>query len=181
MHPLAHTLTGALVGQLAPSPVAAVVGGIISHLVLDAIPHTEGKTFSPDSAPRHAASAKAARARSGVHLGAGGRALKLGFGVSVGADVVEAGLEFLAGAAALGWFAGSCPELRSASVVLGAMAAIAPDFVDTLVAALFGINLLHIERLHWTATRRHAVLGVLTQIVVAGTVALLLWRAAGCG
>jgi len=181
MHPLPHMLTGALVGQLAPSPVAAVAGAILSHLVLDAIPHTEGETFCPDSTPRHAARTRSAGVRSSVHLGAGGRTLRLGFGISVGVDVVEAGFEFLAGAVILGWFAAGCQELRSASVFLGALAAVAPDLVDTLLAALLGINLLHLERLHWTATRRHAALGILTQIGVAGAAAVLLWRAAGCG
>ena len=40
-------LTGALIGQVAPHPVTAVLGGFLSHHLLDAIPHTEGKTFNP--------------------------------------------------------------------------------------------------------------------------------------
>ncbi len=46
MHPLAHMLAGALVGQAAGTPAAGIVGGIASHYLLDVVPHTEG--FTPD-------------------------------------------------------------------------------------------------------------------------------------
>ena len=34
-----HVLVGALVGLAAPGPVSAFVGGVVSHAVLDVVPH----------------------------------------------------------------------------------------------------------------------------------------------
>jgi hypothetical protein len=39
---------------------------------------------------------------------------------------------------------------------------------------------MHVSRLHFTVTRRFAIVGILTQIVFAGTAALILWRLGGC-
>jgi hypothetical protein len=150
MHPLAHMLTGALIGQLAPTPVTALVGGLLSHFVLEAIPHAEGATFG-------------ARSDSGP-----------------GVELIEAGLEFIAGAVIVGWIAGSCPAARPLSIALATLAALVPDLIDQPLHRLRGATLLHLHSLHWTVTRRHALWGILTQVAVAGIAGLLLWRATGC-
>jgi len=154
MHPLAHMLTGALIGQMAGNPVVAVAGGLVSHVLLDAIPHTEGRTFNPE-----------ARQTPGL----------------LTPDLLEAGLEFVAGAVIVGWLLGGCPAVHGGPVALGILGALLPDLVDQPLERLFQINLLHIRGLHWTVARRHALWGILTQLAVAGTAGLALWRAAGCG
>jgi hypothetical protein len=50
-----------------------------------------------------------------------------------------------------------------------------PDLVDIPLQAVWGKMILHVRRLHWTVGRRHAVLGILAQIVTAGVAAALLW------
>lgn len=151
MHPLAHMLTGALIGQVAPHPATAVLGGFFSHHLLDAIPHTEGKTFNPQP------------------------------DAALGAEIVEAGLEFGAGILILTWLIGNCDGSKPLPIVLGSLAALLPDLVDLPLRTLFGINLLHVPGLHWTVQRRHAAWGILTQMAVAGTAIVSVWRASGCG
>jgi hypothetical protein len=151
MHPLAHLLTGALVGQVASTPVVALLGGFTSHLVLDALPHTEGETF-------------------GLHLRQGPRW-----------DLIEAGLELIAGAGYLAWSIRACPGVLPVPVVLGATAALLPDVVDVPLDALRKRVALHPLRLHWTVERRHWVWGVLTQIAVAAAAGILLWQLGDCG
>ncbi len=60
---------------MAGNPVVAVAGGLVSHVVLDAIPHTEGRTFNPEAKPA-----------PGLLL----------------PELIEAGLEFVAGAMIVG-------------------------------------------------------------------------------
>lgn len=151
MHPVAHMLVGACVGQLASSPQGAVLGGLLSHFVLDAIPHTEGETFAEGPRP--------------------------GFGL----DLVEAGLEFLVGVAMLGWVLSNCTATRTGPMLLGTLAALIPDAIDTPMMMFFGKTVVHPAALHWTVRRRHAFWGILTQVLVAAGAAALLWRWAGCG
>ncbi len=151
MHPLAHMLTGALIGQLAPTPARAVVGGLLSHLVLDVLPHAEGKTFKSEPVSGH------------------------------GADLLEAGLEFIAGIVILGWLIGSCHGFRPLYLGWGTFAALLPDLINLPIELFFGITILHSRRLHWTVTRRHAVWGILTQVAVVVAAAASLWQVGGCG
>lgn len=151
MHPLAHMLTGAVIGEVAPSPTTAFFGGLLSHFVLDAIPHAEGETFKEQPSS--------------------------GFG----AEFIEAGLEFFAGVLIVGWVASTCHAVKPLSVGLGTLAALLPDFIDLPLKMFFGITILHARGLHWTVKRRNAIWGILTQVAVAGGAAAYLWRASGCG
>lgn len=169
MHPLAHMLTGALVGQLAPSPVVAVVGGLLSHLALDAIPHAEGGTFSHVDGSR----LRLAAGAPNPHHAGGGLRRPL--------EMIEAGLELVAGIVALAWLDSRCPGLDLRLVCLGVFGGLIPDLIDQPVERLWGVNVVHPERIHWTVGRRFWLLGILTQVVVAAAAILFLWRAGGCG
>ena len=37
-----HVLAGALIGTLSPGPVSAFAAGVVSHFVMDAVPHWGG-------------------------------------------------------------------------------------------------------------------------------------------
>jgi hypothetical protein len=145
MNPLAHMLAGAAVGQLSPGGPWAFAGGVLSHELLDAIPHAEGETF-------------------------GLRGISL-----LRVDVLEAGAEVFVGAALLWRLAVACPGARTDLVVLGALGGLLPDLVDIPLHALWGKMILHVRRLHWTVGRKHAVLGILAQMVSAGVAGALLW------
>ncbi len=151
MHPLAHMLTGALIGQVAPTRPIAIAGGWLSHYVLDALPHTEGKTFWP-------------------HRGS-----------TFGVDTIEAGAEFIAGSMIVGWLLGHCHGAHSVSVALGVLSALVPDLIDVPLKLVSRVTLLHAPGLHWTVRRSHALSGILTQVAVIGAAAMYLWRASGCG
>lgn len=155
MHPFAHMMTGALIGQVAPTPIVALAGGVLSHYLLDALPHTEGATFS--SAPRSAPARRFA------------------------VEIIEAGVEVGAGLLALAWMAGRCADWKPLSIGLGVLGALALDIVDQPLLVWFGVSLLHIPALHWTAKRRHAIGGILTQITVATLAGASLWRIGRCG
>ena len=148
MHPLAHMLTGALIGQVAPSPIAAGLGGLLSHGVLDSIPHAEGETF-------------------------GIRETSL-----VRPDLVEAGIETIIGAVLLWQIGSRCAAARAEQLAVGAVAALVPDLVDIPLKQFLGVMILHVHRLHWTVRRKHAAWGILTQVVTVGGATLLLWRTA---
>lgn len=167
MHPLAHMLTGAAIGQLAPSPALALIGGFLSHFVLDVIPHTEGKTFRPRPAPNPVTAWKP-QPLSGPRMNV------------LPADIIEAGVEFAAGVLVIGWLVGNCLGIEALSVGLGALGAILPDLVDLPFERLTGIAVFHPAGLHWTARRRNAAWGILTQVAAAGIAAAYLWRAGGC-
>ncbi len=154
MHPLAHILAGALIGQLAPTPAVALAGSVVSHFVLDGIPHTEGKTFRPR--PPHA---------RGV----------------VGVDLIEAGLEFIVGIAIIVWLTSTCPALHNRTIGIGVFGALLPDFIDLPLGLIWQVSLLHNRRLHWTVGRRHAVWGILTQLAVIGFAGGWLWLNGKCG
>ncbi len=154
MHPLAHILAGALIGQLAPTPAVALAGGVLSHFVLDGIPHTEGKTFRP----------RAPQARG-----------------SVGVDLIEAGLEFIVGIAIVVWLTSTCHALNNRAIGLGVFGALLPDFIDLPLVLVWKVNLLHTPRLHWTVERRHAIWGILTQLAMIGFAGGWLWLTGACG
>ena len=144
-------LVGALVGQITQTPALTVLGGISSHLVLDAVPHTEGETFGLDLRP--------------------------GFRW----DLAEAALEVLAGTAFLAWLIRACPMVAPFPIVFGAAAGLFPDVVEAMCFRWLGRTVLHPLRLHWTVSRRHWRAGVITQIAVIAAAAILLWRLSGCG
>jgi hypothetical protein len=144
MNPLVHMLAGAALGQAVPSGGWALAGGALSHELLDAIPHTEGETF-------------------------GLRGISL-----FRADVLEAGVEVVVGAAILWRLTMACPGTRADLVMLGAFGGLLPDLVDLPLESLFGRMILHVRKLHWTVGRQHAVLGLLSQIVT-GVAGALLW------
>lgn len=151
MHPLAHTLTGALVGQAASSPTLALIGGIASHVLLDRIPHAEGETFT------------------GKRTSA--------FGV----DLIEAAAELVVGLAAVWWVAGTCSSAQVTSLAFGVLGGLLPDLVDLPLRALARVIVLHKRSWHRTVPREQAPLGIFTQVatvIVAGTG---LWFLAGCG
>ncbi len=166
MHPLAHLLVGAFVGAVAPHPAVSLLGGIVSHVVLDATPHTEEETFTHGR-------------RRGFRLPIAqedGRRRHL----RLTPGLLLAGFELLAGILILAWLLTRCHRLSPWPVGLGALGGILPDLVDALAKVLFGVRLMHIPKLHWTVTRRYALLGILTQVVLAGAAAALLWRIGGC-
>ncbi len=145
MNPLAHMLAGAALGQASPGAPWAIAGGVLSHELLDAIPHTEGETF-------------------------GLREISL-----LRADVIEAGVEVLVGAALLWRLIVVCSGARADLIALGALGGLLPDLVDIPLQAVWGRMILHVRRLHWTVGRQHAVFGILMQIVTAGVSGALLW------
>lgn len=151
MHPFAHVLVGAVIGQMTHHPAAAALGGLVSHTVLDALPHTEGATFRDRPGPNRFP------------------------------ELIEAGIEAAAGLAAVAWVVRTCPGAQTLSVAAGVLGAMAPDLIDQPLLMFFGVRVLHIPSLHWTVLRRYAVWGILTQVALAGFAALVLWRAAGCG
>lgn len=152
MHPFAHMITGALVGQLTGTPLGAAGGGLLSHALLDAIPHTEGRTFRAE----------------------GGQRARL-----FSPEIIEAGLELVGAALAIVWIT-RCPAADGRLIALGTLAAILPDAIDQPLERLRGIRVLHIRGWHWTVTRGHAVWGILTQVAVAAAGGLALLRLAGC-
>jgi len=151
MHPLAHILAGALVGQAAGTPGAGILGGVASHYLLDVVPHTEGDTFR-------------------------GKEVR-GFTP----DLLEAGAEAVAGIAALAWMVARCPQASAAQVWSGALGGLLPDMVDVPLKWLTGATILHVRSLHRTVRRRHAAWGILTQVAVIAASAFGLWRLTGCG
>jgi hypothetical protein len=193
MGPLAHMLTGALVGLVTPSPSLGVAGGVLSHLLLDALPHAEAKTFRTSRGAPGVGNAKpASRITVAVPLRGpfrGGRnphtpvllTRTLGDEDLSLPDLVEAGFELLAGIAILMWYLTRCPGVRPLEVGLGALSGILPDLVDVPLKMLFGFAVLHVPALHWTVTRRNALWGILTQIAVAGGAMALLWVLGSCG
>lgn len=152
MHPLAHMLTGALIGQVVPTSGGAFLGGVVSHFVLDVIPHTEGKTFRTQPGDRRP-----------------------------GLDLLEAGAEAIVGSILLAWMIRSCPGVHAPSVGVGAFAALLPDLIDFPLKQLFNVTVIHVPRLHWTVGRRHAIWGILTQVAVIVAAASYLWRVTRCG
>lgn len=152
MHPLAHMLVGAVIGQVAGNLEVAVGGALVSHFVLDAIPHTEGGTFRAEK-PKRAS--------------------------LFSAELIEAGLEFVCGALIIAWIV-RCPAADARLIALGTLAALLPDMIDQPLDRLLGVTLLHVRQLHWTVARRHAFWGILTQVMVAGTGGLALLKLAGC-
>ncbi len=163
MHPLAHILVGALIGQMAPHPGSAVLGGLVSHAVLDALPHTEGKTFRGRP---EVTRPEVTRSRPALRIPP---------------DLVEAGFEAAAGLAAVTWVVRVCPGAHALTVAAGVVGGLGPDLIDLPLLTFFGATVLHIPSLHWTVPRRHAAWGILTQVVVAAAAAVALWRVAGCG
>ncbi len=151
MHPLAHMLAGAAIGQILPTPGGAFVGGVLSHFVLDGIPHTEGKTFRTRPDDRY------------------------------GLDLLEAALEAIVGTLLLAWIIRACPGVHAWSMGIGAVAALLPDLIDLPMHLLFRVTVLHVARLHWTVGRRHALWGILTQLAVIAAAATYLWRVTRCG
>jgi hypothetical protein len=145
MNPLVHMLAGAALGQASPGGSWALLGGVLSHEILDAIPHAEGETFG-------------LRGTSLLRI-----------------DVLEAGAEVLVGAALLWRLTVTCSGTRADLIALGALGGLLPDLVDIPLQAAWGKMILHVRRLHWTVGRQHAVLGVLTQIVTGGVAGALLW------
>lgn len=152
MHPLAHMLVGALIGQVSANPAVAVGGGLVSHFVLDVIPHTEGRTFRPETPKRPSLFSP---------------------------ELIEAGLEFVCGALIIAWIV-RCPAADARLIAIGTLAALLPDMIDQPLDRLLGVTLLHVRQLHWTVPRRHAFWGILTQVMVAGTVGLALLKLVGC-
>ena len=150
MHPLAHVLVGALVGQAANNPTAAALGGLASHAVLDALPHTEGRSFRSPGPPTLP-------------------------------EFLEAGVEVAAGVTAVAWVVRACPGAHGLAVAAGVLGTLVPDLIDQPLNLLFDVRVLHIPSLHWTVGRRHALWGILTQVVVVGFAAVALWRIASCG
>lgn len=182
MHPLAHMLTGGAIGQLAPSPALALIGGFLSHFALDIIPHTEGSTFRQRPAPNPVTVWKPL-GQQGAQVWRPSlkrRSLsELRMNV-LRADIIEAGVEFAAGVLVIGWLVGNCLGVKALSVGLGALGGILPDLIDLPFERIAGIVFFHPPGLHWTVRRRNAAWGILTQVAAAGVAAAYLWRAAGC-
>jgi hypothetical protein len=143
-----------------------LLSGIASHVVLDAVPHTEEETFTRGR-------------RRGYRLtvvddGQHRRHLRLTPGL------ILAMCELIVGSALVAMFAFRCQGLNPWAVVLGAFGGVLPDLVDAPAHLLFRVRLMHISKLHFTVTRRFAILGILTQVVLAGAAGVMLWRIGGC-
>jgi hypothetical protein len=165
VHPLAHLLVGAAAGAIVP-PGGSLFAGIASHVVLDAVPHTEEETFTRGRRRGYRLTVvEDSRHRRHVRLTPG---------------LILAFCELIAGSIIVAWFAFRCQGLNPWAVALGAFGGVLPDLVDAPAHLLFRIRLMHVSRLHFTVTRRFAIVGILTQIVFAGTAALILWRLGGC-
>lgn len=150
MHPLAHALTGALIGQAASSPAVGLIGGVASHFLLDAIPHAEGETFRDDPAP------------------------------AIGVEHLEALVELGVAIVGLGWVAARCPAAAPLSLAMGTLGGLLPDLVDFPLHLLFGVAVLHRKPWHRTVPRQRAALGILTQVIVIVVAGAGIWWASGC-
>jgi hypothetical protein len=150
MHPLAHMLTGALIGQVAPTPLVGWGGGLASHYLLDAVPHTEAETFDGCSASVRRVA------------------------------LVEAAMEVIVGGAFLLWLVARCPGARPAAIGLGVLGALLPDLVDVPLRYVLDISPLHAATPHRTAPRAQLLWGIAAQVAVAGGTALALWRVGRC-
>jgi hypothetical protein len=129
-------MAGALVGRLVPHPLLALLGGMVAHAALDAIPHTDGDTFQPLN-------------RRGVAF-----------------DLGTAAVEMAGGLAAVAWIVqGNTPEGMLA-IWAGVLGGMLPDIVDFPLERLTGRQILHISRTHAAVGRERAVAGVLTQLAV---------------
>lgn len=166
MHPLAHLLVGAAVGAVAPEPGVSLLGGVATHIVLDALPHTEEETFTIGRRRGYRLAVVEDSARH--------RHLKITPGLML------AGVELLAGTLITAWVATRCDALNPWSVGLGAFGGILPDLVDAPMHLLFRVRLLHISKMHWTVTRRYALWGIVTQVAAVAGAAALLWKLGGC-
>lgn len=169
MRPLAHILAGALVGQVSSSPVVALLGGLASHVVLDAAPHTEELTFKN----ARTASASSTAPDPAVPLLDHLRSLLPAW--------MAAGVEAVVGVLAVTWLIRACPEAQTPLVAAGILGALLPDLIDQPLLAISGTAMLHIRRLHGAVGPRYALWGILSEAAVAGMVALALWRVAACG
>jgi len=151
MNPLAHALTGAFIGQAAASPPLAFLGGLASHVVLDAIPHAEGDTFREIPS------------------------------ISFGVVHVEAAIELGLAALGLWWVATRCASAQPVALALGALGGLLPDLIDQPLLMLRGRLLLHRKAWHRTLPRDRAVIGVLTQLALLALGGIGVWLISGCG
>jgi hypothetical protein len=180
-------LTGAVIGQATGSPPLALIGGLVSHIVLDIIPHTEGDTFRGEpalnpvqtSAPVLRQACRGRRRLLSKHHPVPDWRSALRANV-LRTEILEAGVEFAAGVLAVGWLVGTCPQAQGLAVGLGAVGGILPDLIDAPLRRLVGIAFFHPSGFHGTVGQRHAVWGILTQVATAGIAAAYLWRASGC-
>lgn len=167
MHPLAHALTGALIGHLAPSPALGLLGGTASHVLLDLVPHTEWRTFGGPPGGQDGQIADG-------WTGAGERQ-------HLGVEHLEAAAELCLAVLALWWLGGRCGSARLPHLLLGALGGVLPDLIDVPVQILLGWRpLLHVKALHRTARRDQALMGLLTQIVTIAAAGIGLWLTSGC-
>ncbi len=150
MHPLAHMLTGALIGQVAPTPLLGWGGGLVSHYLLDAVPHTEAETFDGRSASVRRVA------------------------------LIEAVLEAIVGGTFLLWLAARCPAARPRAIGLGVIGALLPDLIDVPLRHILDISPLHAAAPHHTVPRAHLRSGIAAQVSVAAGAALALWRVSRC-
>ncbi|MBI4022654.1 hypothetical protein HY375_00605 [Candidatus Berkelbacteria bacterium] len=143
-----HMLTGVAIGVATGNPAAAFAGGLVSHYLLDAIPHTDPGTWHFNEAFPHRVSE---------------RDLTLGF-----ADLAVA-------VALLIWLAGQAPIVTAASLA-GLVGAVLPDVL--VVASLFFPKLVTVRgldryfavvaRYHRTSPPKVWAAGFLTQGIIVG-------------
>lgn len=165
MNPLAHVLAGALIGQVAPGPLSALAGGVLSHYVLDAIPHVDsGNSARIDN-------------RNG---GAGQGSAYANARPRLSWPLVEAGAEAALGVGLLVLLVRTCPAATVRPIALGVAGALAPDLIDQPLNMLFGITVVHPRRLHSQLPVRHAAWGLAAQAAIIIAAAWGLWRTAGC-
>jgi hypothetical protein len=145
VRPLPHILAGALVGRLIPHPTIALLGGMVTHAVLDAVPHTDGDTFQPLS-------------RRDVII-----------------DLGTAMIEVVAGLGAVACIMRGYVPGGALAVWAGALGGLLPDIIDFPLERLTRRQVLHIARFHAAVPRERAAAGVLTQVVVVALAGGILW------
>lgn len=155
-----HSVIGAAVGVLTGNPYAGFAGGVLSHHVLDALPHfDQGSFYTTKSGAKylgtkaeHSFDAKFSR-RDWVMLFA---------------DLVTAGVLFLT------IFAHS-PASAWPLIVWGALGGLLPDIIDSSplwskklrenITLIKKYNSFHVF-FHWTVARDEIALGVITQLIL---------------
>ncbi len=148
-----HLLVGAAIGASTGDPVLAFAGGFLSHLVLDAIPHTDQELLDN---PEH----------KGL----------------LPADYFPVILDIIVGWAIVLYFTRDMALVAACPILLGALGGIAPDLISNVpfwspallkLPVIKQFHALHVLANHHILSEQPKMLGVTTQfvaIVIAVTI-----------
>lgn len=144
-----HALAGAAIGAATGNPVAGFALAVVSHYLLDAVPHTDPGTW---------------------HYGEDPRTMRL-----VPKDYIVGIADLVVAIGAVGWAVSALPAQLAPAVVVGAIGGFLPDslvYLGIAVRPVLSWPLVarynaFIQRFHYTARPDQFALGVFTQLAVA--------------